>query len=357
MSRLAVVVVVTTLLAGCAEAATCPDERRSGPASAASGWAEVVAPRDLTLLQAPGRVVVGGDREAVLQPIFRAQIVRFHVRAGDRVRAGQAIAEVIMPDVANAAAIYRGATRRRTVQGARRDKLSRLRGEGLTSEGAVFEVSSLAAESDQQALVAAATLRAAGVDPARAGELVTRPALALTSPIDGVVQALGGRLGEVVEGSGAAIATIVGAGRARVETRFIHEPPAGARLRFAAVDGTTWPLVAAPISRVVEADDGAVTLWFEAADERVAFAGLRGTVEVVSEEPAVVQVPAGALRGQGEALVVVRRRGEAVDEVPVVLLAAAGATALVRARADGELVAGDRVAEDVRAPLRAGGAG
>lgn len=353
---LEILVAAAVALCGCTDAGTCAEVRAAGPASSPSGWAEVEAPRDLTLLQAPGRVVGGGDREAVLQPIFRAQLVKFHVRPGDRVRAGQAIVDVVMPDVADAAAIYRGATRRRTVHGARKDKLKRLRGEGLVSEGAIFEVASLTAETDQQVLVAAATLRAAGIDPGRSGELILRPAFALTSPIDGVVQALGGRLGQVIEGSGAAIATIVGEGRPRIEARFLHEPPAGARLRFAAVDGSTWPLVPTPIGRVVEADDGAVTMWFEPADERLAFPGLRGTVEVVSEDPAVVQVPAGALRGQGEALAVVRRRGEEVREVAVVLLAGAGATALVRAREDGALVAGDRVADDARA-LERGGAG
>ncbi|MBL9101606.1 MAG: efflux RND transporter periplasmic adaptor subunit [Myxococcales bacterium] len=347
---------VALSLVGCTEAAVCPDPRAAGPASAASGWAAVEVPNDLTLLQAPGRAILGGDREAVLQPIFRAQIVRFHVRPGDRVRAGQAVVEVIMPSVADAAAVYRGATRRRSVQGTRRDKLSRLRGEGLVSEGAIFEVASLTAESEQQVLVAAATLRAAGVDPARAGELVAQPTITIKSPIDGVVQGLGGRIGEVVEGAGAAMATIVGEGRPRVEARFLHEPPAGARLRFAAVDGTTWPLVPVPIGRVVEADDGAVTLWFDVAEERLAFAGLRGTVEVESDDPAVLQVPAGALRGQGEALVVVRRRGDEVREVAVALLASSGATALVRAREDGALIAGDRVADDARALERSGGA-
>lgn len=340
---------------GCAAGETCPTSAATGPASSPTAWAAVGAPRDLALLQVPGLVVAGGDREAVLQPIFRAQISRFHARPGDRVRAGQAIVDVIIPEVADAAAIYRGASLRRTVHRARRDKLTGLRGEGLVADGAIFEVASLTAESDQQVLVAAATLRAAGVDPARAGELVARPAFALTSPIDGVVRTLEGRLGEVVDGSGAAIATIVGEVRPRVEARFLHEPPAGGLLRFAAVDGTTWPLIAEPVSRVVEADDGAVVMWFDVADERLAFPGLRGTVEVISDDPAVVQVPAGALRGRGETLTVVRRRDEEVCDVPVIVLAAAGATALVRAREAGALVAGDMVAEDAAALARADG--
>lgn len=340
---------VWLLAGGCTANATCAEEQVRRPASSASAWLEVTAPRDLTLLQASARVVLAGDRQAVLRPLFRAQITRFHARPGDRLQAGQPVVDVIMPDVANAAAIYRAATRRRTVQGARRDKLVGLRGEGLVTESALFEVASLAAETEQQVLVAAATLRAAGIDPADAGRFVERPTITLTSPIDGVVRELGGRLGEVVEAQGAPIAAIVGEGRPRVEARFLHEPPQGATLRFAAVDGSTWPLAPTPLARVVEADDGAVVMWFDVADERAAFPGLRGTVEASTDDRAVVQVPANALRGRGDALAVYRRRGDAVEEVPVVMLAASGAAALVRAREADALVVGDRVAEDARA--------
>jgi cobalt-zinc-cadmium efflux system membrane fusion protein len=105
---------LAVFVGGCAPDTTCVEAAAPWPASSASAWAEVGAPRDVTLLQAPGRVVAAGDREAALQPIFRAQVVRFHVRPGDRVRAGQAVVDVIMPDVADAAAAYRGASRRRT---------------------------------------------------------------------------------------------------------------------------------------------------------------------------------------------------------------------------------------------------
>jgi hypothetical protein len=349
----------TCLIAGgcTANASSCPEEQVRRPASSASAWVEVGAPRDLSLLQASARVVLAGDREAVLRPLFRAQIARFHARAGDPVRAGQAVVDVIMPDVANAAAVYRAATRRRTVQGARRDKLVGLRGEGLVAEGPLFEVASLAAETEQQVLVAAATLRSAGIDPADAGRYVARPTITLTSPIDGVVRELGGRLGEVVEAQGTPIAAIVGEGRPRVEARFLREPPPGAALRFVAVDGSTWRLAPQPVARVVEADDGAVVMWFDVADDRAAFPGLRGAVEVSTGDPSVVQVPASALRGNGEALAVYRRRGDEVIAVPVVTLAASGATALVRAREADALVVGDRVAEDARAHERSARAG
>lgn len=349
------------LLAGaCTTNATVVEEQSRRPASSASAWVEASAPRDLSLLQASARVVLAGDRQAVLRPLFRAQITRFHVRAGDPVQAGQAVVDVIMPDVANAAAVYRAAARRRSLQGARRDKLAGLRGEGLVSEGSLFDVASLAAETEQQVLVAVATLRAAGIEPRDAGKYVERPTITLRSPIDGVVRELGGQLGDVVESQGPAIAAIVGEGRPRVEARFLQEPPADATLRFAAVDGTTWPLVPTPVARVVEADDGAVVMWFDVADERAAFPGLRGTVETSTGDPSVVQVPASALHGRGEALAVYRRRGDEVAPVPVVVLAASGATALVRARAAEALLVGDRVAEDARAyerSARAQGAG
>lgn len=354
MRRRVLSLAATVALAGgaCSPRHTCPEGQYTGPASSASAWVEVGPPRDLSLLQASARVALAGDQQAVIRPLHRAQLRRLHVRAGDRVAAGQAIVDVVMPEVANAAAIYRGATRRRMVAGARRDKLTGLRAEGLSTEGALFEVTSLAAESEQQVLMAAATLRAAGVDPARAGELVERPTITLRSPIDGVVRELGGRLGEVVDGQSEPIAVIVGEGRPRIEARFLREPPAGAALRFEAVDGSSWPLRSTPVARVVEADDGAVVMWFDVEGDPIASSGLRGAVEVVGGDASTVQVPVHALAGRGDALTVYRRRGDAIAEVPVALLSASGAAALVRAREAGALVVGDRVAEDARAHER-----
>lgn len=327
-----------------------PTERRA--ASSASAWVEATAPRDVSLMQAAARVVLAGDRQAVIRPLFRAQLTRFHVQAGDRVQVGQPLVDVIMPEVLAAAASYRGAAVRSGAQGARRDKLRALRGEGLVAESAVFDVATRAAESEQQVWMAAATLRAAGLDPATARERLRKPAVSLTSPIDGVVRELGGRLGEIVEGQGPPVALIVGEGKPRVEARFLHAPPPGASMRFVAVDGSTWPLRPEPVAHAVEADDGAVVMWFEAADERSAFPGLRGTVECFSDDPGVVQVPAGALGRGPEGLLVYRQELDTVAAVPVELLMASGASALVRGRDPKALQAGTRVAGDARAHER-----
>lgn len=327
-------------------------ERREA-ASSGSAWVEVTAPRDVALLQASARVVLAGSHQAVIRPLFRAQIVKFSARAGDRVKAGDPVVEVIMPEVVAAAASYRGALLRGEVQAARRDKLRGLREEGLVGEAAVFDIGSRTAETEQQAWLAAGTLRAAGIDPGRASLRTTR--VSLRSPIDGVLRELGGQLGEVVEGQGAPVAVIVGEGPARVEARFLHAPPAGCAMRFVAVDGAVWPLKPTPVARVIEADDGASVLWFEPQEERLAFAGLRGSVECVSDDPSVVQVPATAVGRVGETLVVYRREEATVRAVPVALLMSSGASALVRASAGAELRAGMTVAEDAGAQARAQG--
>jgi hypothetical protein len=84
----------------------------------------------------------------------------------------------------------------------------------------------------------------------------------------------------------------------------------------------------------------------------VAFAGLRGAVECMSDDPAVVQVPSAAVDREAAGLVVYVQRDGAPVPVPVTLLISSGASALVRAR-DGEgLRAGTRVAEDARALVR-----
>ncbi|MEZ4449183.1 MAG: efflux RND transporter periplasmic adaptor subunit [Nannocystaceae bacterium] len=338
----------------CESGETCPEGQARRPAIAsASEWAPVRAPDDLALTQAPARVILAGDRQAVIRPLFRAQIVRFHVVAGDRVVAGQPVVDVIMPEVLAAAADYRGATRRREVQRGRRDKLQRLREEGLVAEGAIFEVASRTSETEAQAIAAAAVLRAAGVEPAAAWERLQHPAITLESPIEGVVREVSGRLGEVLEGPGAPIAVIVGEGAPRIEARFLH-PPVAAAMRFVAVDGSTWPLRSPAISTVIEADDGAAVMWFEPADPIQAPPGLRGVVEATALDPTLVEVPAAAILSEGEgARIVFRRRGDEVVAVAVEVEAASGSSALVRAREPGALEVGDRIAVDARAHARA----
>lgn len=345
-------------IAGCDPAAveTCPQGQvveARGAASSVSAWTTVTAPRDVALLQATARVVLPGAHQAVIRPIYRAQIVGFRVQAGDRVKAGDPVVEVIMPEVVTAAASYRGALLRGEVQAARRDKLRGLRDEGLVAEAAVFDVASRTAETEQQAGLAAATLRAAGIEPGRGA--MRSPRVLLRSPIDGVVRELGGQLGEVVEGQGAPVAVIVGEGPARIEARFLHAPPVGCAMRFVAIDGAVWPLQAEPVARVVEADDGASVLWFQPSDERRAFAGLRGAVECVSDDPSLVQVPQAAIGRVDGRLVVYRREREVVTAVAVELVMSSGASALVRAVEGEGLRAGMQVADDARAVARGGG--
>ncbi|MDC0716445.1 efflux RND transporter periplasmic adaptor subunit [Nannocystis bainbridge] len=345
---------VALLAVSCMSEETCPDRAPdSRPASTPTAWVEASAPQDVSLLQAAARVVLAGDRQAVIRPLFRARITRFHVQAGDRVRAGQPIVDVVMPEVVIAAAGYRGALLRGAAHNARRDKLTGLRNEGLVAERDVFDVATRAAEVEQQALTAAATLRAAGLDPSQARELLQKPEVTLTSAVDGVVRELNGRLGEVIEGQGPPIASVVGEGVPRVEARFLQAPPARATLRFHAVDGSVWPLRPEPLARTVEADDGAIVMWFQVEGDRLAAPGLRGTVEAFSDEPGVVQVPAGALRRRDDALIVYRRRDGQVAAVAVELLMASGASALVRAVDPTQLSAGERIAEDALAYERA----
>jgi hypothetical protein len=230
--------------------------------------------------------------------------------AGDRVKAGDPVVDVIMPEVVAAAASYRGALLRGEVQAARRDKLRGLREEGLVGEAAVFDVASKTAETEQQALLAAATLRAAGIDPGRA-----RPADAAGEPAQpdrrGAARARGtargggggaGSAGGGDRGGGA------GAGGGEVPAR------AAGGLRDALRGGRRGGVAAEPDAggagdRGGRRGERAVV---RTADERLAFAGLRGAVECVSDDPSVVQVPATAIGRVGESLVVYRREDATV---------------------------------------------
>ncbi|MCY1008804.1 efflux RND transporter periplasmic adaptor subunit [Nannocystis pusilla] len=340
-------------LTSCMSEQTCPERQPNHqPASTASAWVEVTAPRDVSLLQAAARVVLPGDRQGVIRPIYRARIARFHVQAGDRVRVGQPVVDVVMPEVVVAAADYRGAHAQRHPDRAARQARAHARrgprGRARRLRGRHPRRRGRAAGPHRRRHLARRRPR-----PARSRELLHKPEVTLTSDIDGVVRELHGRLGEVVEAGALPIAVIVGEGVPRVEARFLHAPPARTTMRFHAVDGSVWALKPEPLARTVEADDGAVVMWFEAEGDRLAAPGLRGTVEAFSDEAGVVQVPAGALQRAGDDLIVHRRRDGQTAAVPVELLMASGASALVRPKDPSQLVAGDRVAEDALAHQRA----
>jgi multidrug efflux pump subunit AcrA (membrane-fusion protein) len=342
---------MVVVLGACGDTRDAPEAEEAHEAeSASTRWAPVTRPTDLSIVEAPARVLTPPDASGEISPTFRARVVRVHVQPGERVEAGAPIVDVVAPDVLDAAAAYRSAGARVEAFSTRRTELDALRGEGLVERSRVFEVAAQLAEIEAERDRALAELRSAGVETREIGALLRRGELTLKSPVAGIVREVHAVLGEVREPSNEPLAIVVGEGRPRVEARFSGALPREVRFELVAASGERYSLAPTPESTLVVPEDGTTLAWFSLEDPAVLLSpGLSGRVRATTSGEGVVQVPAGALRGDGaEAIVVVRADGGEAREVRVVVLATSGTTALVR----GEGIAiGDRVAADVASVL------
>jgi multidrug efflux pump subunit AcrA (membrane-fusion protein) len=315
-----------------------------GPATAPTRWAAVARPEDRSILEAPAVARVAADASGNVAVTARSRVVRVHARPGSVVEAGDPVVDVAPPELLDAAAAYLGAGRRLQVHAARRDRLEALREEGLVNREQVFAQRAAAAELRAARDEAAATLRAAGVDPRRAAALVRRGHLTLEAPVGGVVTELNARVGEIREPGGAPFARIVGTAPARIEVRTTEPWPEAAQLRFETTAGRLVPLRPTPLATVVDPDDGTRVSWYAPREEVRLPEGLRGVARLTASAE-VWEVPVDAVTQRTGESVLVRRRDGAVADVVVEVLSASGATALVH----GPLREGDEVAADVAA--------
>ncbi|MCB9680609.1 MAG: efflux RND transporter periplasmic adaptor subunit [Alphaproteobacteria bacterium] len=149
----------------------------------------------------PARVVLDPRREARVSAVTGGVVDGLAVRPGDRVRAGQALATILSPELAEAFGRHLSASVRRDVARERRDRLRTLVDGGFSSEAeaADAEATWLTAVADAEA--AEERLLAFGVAPsdlrpAAGSHFASR--LALRSPIDGEVLAVDAALGASV---------------------------------------------------------------------------------------------------------------------------------------------------------------
>ena len=130
-----------------------------------------------TTLQLPARVQPGADQEAFVTSLVDGRIERLRARTGQRVQAGEIIADVAAPDLSEMVADLRQA----------RDELDRQR--RLDERGVAIEKTLRAAERQWQS--ARQRLRSIGVRPARIERVATgdedMTTLPLVAPLDGVV--------------------------------------------------------------------------------------------------------------------------------------------------------------------------
>lgn len=347
--RVPVLFPLLVVLAGCPEeppAAAAPPPSTS---SAVTRWTLARA-ADLTpLLEVPARVVGAPEAAGVVVPPFRGRIVRQHAALGETVSRGQAVVDVAMSEVSQAAGAYLSAQTLVNAWTERVEQLKKLGGEGLVRAADLNEAQVALAEARASSTNALATLHAAGVNGAGAAKLLERGGVVtLTSPVGGVLTGWRGVLGESVEPTDEPIARIVGAGRTTVEAKVPHAFPEDVDFAFIDVTGGSHPLVALGSSPAVDPQDGAVLAWFAPEEEARLAAGQGGAVRALLRNPnGAVVVAARAVAVVDTKTVVLVRDGDGFREVPVNVLARSGADALVRA-VDGSspLTPDVRVADD-----------
>lgn len=331
---------------GCKEAGPqAGPVRDESPASVRSPWVKARPPEGLSMLEAPAKVQAPPDALGAVTAPFPGRVVKIHVRPGQTVAAGDVIADVAMVELVRAAAAYSAAGTRLAAHRRRKAQLDQLRADGLARLADIAEVETSLAEAQADQQAALGTLRAAGAGPQDAGALVASGgALALRSPVAGVVTEVNAAVGEGRDVGAEPIARIAGRGPVRIEARLSHAPPEGARFEVVPQHGAPFPVKLTATSPLVESGDGTVRTWFEPESAVDVPHGAACRLRVLLAEGAgVVAIPSKAvgLRG-GKAIVVTRKAGGPVD---VVVLATSGADALVK----GPIAPGDEVAAE--APL------
>lgn len=329
------------LLAACTDPAAAP-EATLRAMSAPSRYVEARLPSSRALLEAPARLVGLSPGTVALSVLHRGRILRMHVTPGDRVEKGAPIAELAVPELAEAAARKSGLrTRLRTLQN-RIDELETLKSEGLARAQPLFELRARAQQLASELGVVAAVLAGYELGARDVARLARSGRLLLRSPEAGLVLERADALGRAIEANGPPVAVIAGLRKVRVEVS-LHAPlPAEQALVFRGQDGSELPLRPQPVASIRDASSGRVISWYEPESKEVLLPdGLSGSVEPKLPVSAV-EVPSRALRaGEHGAEIAVLRDGDP-QWTPVRVLLDSGTSAVVL----GGVRGGDKVASD-----------
>ncbi len=345
-------ILAATVLAGC-DRGTQPAAPATAPApqhqatSTPTPWIKAIVPGDMTILEVPARTSAPPEATATVTAPVRVQVRRLLVRVGDRVEQGAAIAEVLAPELVQAAAMHQSATERMAAHKRRLTELRSLKAEGLARTGELFEIESSLASLQADHDHAQAVLRGAGVAEKEWPVLLATGIWTLRAPVGGIVREMAAELGAVLEPGPTSLARIAGDQPARVEIH-LHQPlPSGLQLGFVPSTGGVYTLASSPTSTAIDPADGSVIAWYELTDAPPLPPGLRGRVRATSMPQGAVQIPARAIDERQGKPHVVLRQGDGAQWKAVEVLAISGATAVVRGLAVGDEVA----AEAERSPL------
>jgi biotin carboxyl carrier protein len=297
---------------------------------AAVRWARATAARGSFRWEVPAVARVDGLGAGVVTAAVRVRVVTVRAMPGDRVEAGQSLADVEAPEVLRALGNRDAATVRLAPLRVWRAELQSQRDAGLVRLSELRDVEARLADAEASLRIAEAELRASGFTPSDLDTLRRTGRAPLRAPVAGVVRSVAMVAGRVVDPGEAPLASIAGARPPRVELR-LHEPwPEGASLRFEPLSGPAVALDATPLSETVDPDTGARLLWLRPQGDASLVAGTAGRVVVSGLPEDAVEIPARALvRREGEARVLVRQ-GDTARPQAVRVLSVTAHTALVR---------------------------
>jgi len=179
----------------------------SPPAREALGVETAEARREALaeVLTAPATVVAPWQQSAHATTLVAGKIAAIRVQMGDRVTAGQALAEVASVDLENFQLELRTAQNEEKLAAQNLRELEDAGGEGAVSMQTLLEARARLRETQNTLEIARRKLRALGVDASTIDRLLRDPAakplqtLPILSPIDGVVSHAEARVGQVVE--------------------------------------------------------------------------------------------------------------------------------------------------------------
>jgi multidrug efflux pump subunit AcrA (membrane-fusion protein) len=312
-------------------------------------WVPLRAPDAASFLELPASVLTAAGTSGLVNPPYPGQIVKLNVRAGEHVKRGQAVAEVRMPAVVAAAGEHAAARTKLDAYVTRMRQLDALKAEGLVRSIEIAEAAVRTAEARAEQERTGAILRSVGVAPEQARHLAeTGGAVALKSPIDGVVIEVSAAIGETRDTAGAPLVRIAGSAPARIEARAAQPIPDGATFEFVTAAGERIPARFVDQAPVVDARDGTTASWFEPVPARTLPGGLTGKLRIIPpKRPGLTIAPRSAVGGSAEVAFVQTRGPNGPGKVPVKVLLSSGADALI----ESPLPAGTQVAE--RVPERA----
>ncbi|HEX5745196.1 MAG TPA: efflux RND transporter periplasmic adaptor subunit [Archangium sp.] len=322
--------------------------------SASSAWVHPRPPRGVSLTEAPAQVLPPPEGAAALGLPFRGSVARIAVRPGQKVRKGEVLLEVLLPEVVRAAGDYEAASLRREAYERRTAQLKALQEQGMARVFELAEAEANLAEARAAQQSARALLKVAGLEGPAAAGVAQRGTVALRSPVDGVVTEVEAVLGQTYEAGGAPLVRVAGEGPARLEARLSLALPEDTAFEFSAPGLEAVPVRLVGRAPSVDARDGTLAAWFEPEPVRSLPAGLRGTLRVRADGlPEVKVVPARALVLEGGEVAVLVREGEGHRRQPVKVVGQSGVDALVH----GPLKESDAVAADAARVLMTGGEG